>query len=222
MRQLLLILVSFCGVQLVGAEQPIVSTASDTSSTSVPTTSTILADALWNIANSSRVPIGFESVDQPMEPAYRVKPSQALDGFTLTEALNAAVSIDKRYEWRFIDDMVVVRPKTAWTDAADPLNLQVHDLDITSATVGGVLSGLQGLIYDNRVEFGGSAGDTVSLRVESGTVLHVLNQLTKAAEQVMWLADHRRASEPALRLWVRGPRLVRAWAASPIRAQTRR
>lgn len=213
MRQLVLILVSFCGLQLVAAQQPIVSPTSDTSSSSTPTASDILSDVLWRIANSSHVPIGFESVDQPMKSVYRLSSSQAPVGGNLTEALNAAVSVDERYEWRFIDDMVVVRPKTAWTDAADPLNRQVPALEIKSVTVGHVLAGLNRFIYNNRLEFGESGiGDRVSLGVESGSaVLHVLNQLTKTAEKVMWVADYRRSSEPVLRLWVRGPRIVSGW-----------
>jgi len=222
MRQLVLILVWFCGVQLVAAQEPIVSTPSDRSSTATPTASTILADVLWAIAINAHVPIGFESVDQPMKPAYKVHSPQALAGGTLTEALNAAVSVDERYEWRFIDDVVVVRPKTAWTDAADPLNLQVRNLEFTNVPVLGVLLGLQGLIYNNRLEVGESTADPVSLRVGSGTVLDVLNQLTKTAEQVMWLADYRRAGQPSLRLWVRGPRFLTAGALRPIRRGVRR
>lgn len=213
MRQLVLILACLCGLQLVAAQQPIVSPPSDTSSSSTPATSTILADALWRIAVNSRVPIGFESVDEAMKPAYRVDASQALYGGTLTEALNAVLSVDERYEWRVIDDMVVVRPKTACTDPADPLNFQVRNLEFTNVTVGSALFRLQRLINNSGREFDGApAADRFSMRVDSGTVLHVLNQLTKAAENVMWLADHRRGSQPPLKLWVRGPQIMSGWA----------
>ena len=222
MRQLILILVSFCGVQLVAAQGPSVSHPLDTSSGSTPTASTILADTLWRIAVESGVPIGLESVDQPMKPANRIDSVPAFSGGNPTESLNAALSMDRRYEWRFIDDMVVVRPKTGWTDSDDPLNLHVQNLEIASATVGSVLYGLQRLIYSNRLELRQSSGDRVSLNVPSGSVLHVLNQLTKTADGVMWLADYRRGSQPPLKLWVRGPETLRAFAQSPIRRGTRR
>ena len=49
--------------------------------------------------------------------------SRTLDirGATLRQALDAAVAVDRRYEWRSIDGVVVVRPVSAWSDAEHPL-----------------------------------------------------------------------------------------------------
>ncbi|HXG88922.1 MAG TPA: hypothetical protein VNJ02_11340 [Vicinamibacterales bacterium] len=213
MKQLVLILVWFCGVQLVAAQEPIVSPPSDTSSTATPRASTILADVLWAIAINAHVPIGFESVDQPMKPAYKFHSPQPLAGGTLAEALNAAVSVDERYEWRFVDDVVVVRPKTAWTNPADPLNFQVRNLEFTNVTVGSALSRLQRLIYSSGPAYDGAGfADRFSMRVDSGTVLDALNELTKSSAKVMWLAEYSRGSQRPLKLSVRGPQFLSGWA----------
>jgi hypothetical protein len=55
--------------------------------------------------------------------------SRTLDirGVTLRQALDAAVAADRRYEWRYIDGVVVVRPASAWRDAEHPLSRMVSE-----------------------------------------------------------------------------------------------
>jgi hypothetical protein len=48
-------------------------------------------------------------------------------GVTLRQALDAAVGADRRYEWRYIDGVVVVRPASAWRDAEHPLSRMVSE-----------------------------------------------------------------------------------------------
>jgi hypothetical protein len=42
-------------------------------------------------------------------------------GVTLRQALDAAVTADRRYEWHHIDGVVVVRPASSWRDPEHPL-----------------------------------------------------------------------------------------------------
>jgi hypothetical protein len=50
--------------------------------------------------------------------------SRPLDvrGVTLRQALDAAVAADRRYEWYYIDGVVVVRPASSWRDPEHPLS----------------------------------------------------------------------------------------------------
>lgn len=58
--------------------------------------------------------------------------------------------MDGRYEWRKVDDMVVVRPKLAWNDADDPLNRSVRDVQVTDWLKIDVIDALVSFIYTNR------------------------------------------------------------------------
>lgn len=55
--------------------------------------------------------------------------SRPLDirGVTLRHALDAAVTADRRYEWHYIDGVVVVRPASSWRDPAHPLSRMVSE-----------------------------------------------------------------------------------------------
>jgi hypothetical protein len=44
---------------------------------------------------------------------------------TLLEALRTITSFDPRYEWRIVNDMVVVRPSGAWSDETHPLHQRI-------------------------------------------------------------------------------------------------
>jgi hypothetical protein len=48
-------------------------------------------------------------------------PTLDIRGTTLRQALDAVVAKDRRYEWRYIDGVVVVRPASAWRDPGHPL-----------------------------------------------------------------------------------------------------
>jgi hypothetical protein len=91
--------------------------------------------AIASIAARLQVPFGFEEVGALSErvsapflaharsrPLVSVRP-RPLDvrGVTFRQALDAAVSADRRYEWREIDGVLVVRPAGAWRDSTHPL-----------------------------------------------------------------------------------------------------
>jgi hypothetical protein len=103
-------------------------------STQAPGTAFELADdmlggALWRIAVATHTRIGFESVEFVRLPGG-LKGVPAFPISSRDEAVKAAVDADPRYEWRAIDDFVVVRPKSAWNDPADPFNRPVRNLRV--------------------------------------------------------------------------------------------
>jgi len=150
-----------------------------------------LGSALWQIAVATHTRIGFESVEFVRVPGQR-KHVRAFPVSSRDEALNAAVEANPRYEWRAIGDVVVVRPKSAWNDSADPLNRPVRNLRVENAQPHGVLLGLRDFIYTSKfaVPPGGQA-IPVSFDVQSGTVVDALNRLIESADHVLWIASYR-------------------------------
>jgi hypothetical protein len=195
MRHLIVVVVLTCGIQLFSALEPI-------ASSKLPTpqepdgflNAEILADQLWGIAAAAHVRIGFESIEETMMP--RPLRQTAIANTPIADAIDAALAVDDRYEWRAIAGIIVVRPKGAWTDSADPLNRPIRNVQVRSVVPTAVLHGLRDFLYSGRfaVNPALTGADPVSFQVASGTVLDVLNQLVTASDQAMWLAYHRRSA----------------------------
>jgi hypothetical protein len=150
----------------------------------------MLGRALWRIAVATHTRIGFESVEFVRLPGGLTN-VPAFPTSSRDEALKAAVDADPRYEWRAIGDFVVVRPKSAWNDSADPFNRPVRNLRIENAMSNGVLLGLRDFIYTNRFAVVRGQGRPVSFEVQSGTVVDALNRQMESADTVLWIASYR-------------------------------
>jgi hypothetical protein len=183
MRHLIGIVAVCCGLQtIVSAQAP---------GTALELADDVLGGALWRIAVATHTRIGFESVDFVRLPGG-LKDVPALPITSRDEALNAAVDANPRYEWRPLGDFVVVRPKSAWNDSADPFNRAVRNLRVENAMANGVLLGLRDFIYTNRFDVVPRPGGIpVSFEVQSGTVVDVLNRLMESADTVLWIASYR-------------------------------
>jgi hypothetical protein len=170
-----------------------------------------LGGALWRIAVATHTRIGFESVEFVRLSRLRNVPAFPIS--SRDEALKAAVDADPRYEWRNIGDFVVVRPKSAWSDSADPFNRPVRNLRIENAMSNAVLLGLRDFIYTNRFAVPpGPRGIPVSFDVQSGTVVDALNRLMESADNVLWIASYRPNAQLGQRLpsWDLQMRLMNA------------
>ena len=161
-----------------------------------------LAVALWHIAVETHTRIGFQSVEFTRQ-FLSMKSAPTFPVASRDKALRAVVDADPRYEWRVIGDFVVVRPKAAWNDAADPLNRRVNNLRVESTTESGTLSGVRSLVYTGRFEEspGSNGGTPVAFNLPSGNAVDALNQLIQSADDVMWHAAYR----PNARLDQRAP-----------------
>jgi hypothetical protein len=194
MRHVLLLVVVGCSLQAAGAR------GQEPSEQRTVTANDRLAAALWRIATSTNTKIGFEATDHTQIPGL-LERIPALAVSTLEDGLNAAVGEDDRYEWRRIDDVVVVRPKRAWDDPSNPFNRRMRNVQVANAAPIGVLLGLRDFIYT--AKFAVIPKPTtempVSFQVQSGTVVEVLNSLMIAAEQVLWVGSYRPVGHPAER-----------------------
>ena len=149
---------------------------------------TSLAAALWRIAVTTHTRVGFQSTGRARHT--RLETSTDPDLLDVSHAVDAVVREDPRYEWHLVGDTAVVRPREAWTDAADPLNRRVPAAQLTNETTNGVLLRLSNLVFYNQFtpEHYTTLGIPASFQMKAGTVVDALNQLVDQAGQVMWVA----------------------------------
>src|SRR5436853_713976 len=149
---------------------------------------TALAEALWRIAVTTHTRVGFQSIGRARHT--RLKTSTNPDLLNVSQAVDAVVREDPRYEWHLVGDTAVIRPREAWTDPADPLNRRVPAANITNETTNLVFIRLATLIFYNQFtpEYDTTLGIPVSFQMKAGTVVDALNQLTEQAGQAMWVA----------------------------------
>lgn len=164
----------------------------------------ILAGKLWRIATATNTRIGFEATDHVRMPIAITRIPE-LSISTLQASLSAAVGADDRYEWRRVEDFVVVRPKGAWDDPSNPFNRHVRNVHVKYAGPAAVLDGLRDFIYTDRfaIEPRPTPLVLVSFDVRSGNVIDVLNELMVTADYLVWVASYRPIGRPADRfpLW---------------------
>jgi hypothetical protein len=195
MRRVLFLVVAACVLLAVGAQ------GQDPSELRTDTPNDRLAAALWRIATSTNTKIGFEATDHTQIPG-RLERIPALAVSTLEDGLNAAVGADDRYEWRRVDDVVVLRPKRAWNDPSNLFNRRMRNVQVANAASIGVLVGLRDFIYTDKFAVAPPKTTTeipFSFQVQSGSVVDVLNTLMIAADQVLWVGSYRPVGQPAER-----------------------
>jgi hypothetical protein len=197
MRRVLALVIACSVLQVVNTqeqslpEQPLV-TANDR-----------LARTLWRLAVATNTKIGFEATDhvriygssQSMPP---------LSVSNVDDGLNALVAADDRYAWRTVNGVYLVRPKRAWDDPSDPFNRPMRNVQVANESSYSVLIGLRDFIYTNTFAIdpshrGAPAAILVSFTMPSGTVIDALDELMKAADQVMWIGAYRPNGQPAER-----------------------
>lgn len=142
----------------------------------------------WRIASLGRVPLGFEGpVDQqgPHE-------SQRFDltGSTVRQALDLIVQHDPTYRWKTIDDIVVVRPVSAWADRNDILNRSISGIAWDGVTAEEALfkasALLSGPTHANLRPMDAHDNRRLDIRVDAGSTLDVLNAIVRADGGTMW------------------------------------
>lgn len=166
-----------------------------------------LAATLWRIAVATDTHIGFQSlelvnptlgalrdalVSAAREAALSATPQTPVITSSLDTALDAAIALNPRYEWRRVGTFVVVRPRDAWTDVHDPLNQQVRQFHVNRSTDIGMLTGISNLVRTGHyVEHTIGTAVLDPFSVESGSIVDVLNALIASADLPFWQAGYR-------------------------------
>ena len=144
--------------------------------------------AVRDLAFATRVPFGMQVAGAGRGGGHT--PEFTATGRTLREVLETLAATDGRYTWRVVDGMILIRPASAWGDAADPLfalvpAVQLEDVSMTEA-VGKVLTAL-GAADQTYNTFPDSK--TVSLSVGPGPALDLLTALVKAHGALTWTLE---------------------------------
>jgi hypothetical protein len=155
-----------------------------------------LAEALWRIAVATHTRVGFQSIGWTRH--IRLNKSTNPELLDVSHAVDAVVTKDSRYEWHWVGETAVIRPREAWTDPADPLNRRVPPAQLTNETTNLVFLRLSNLILYNQFtpKYDTPLGVPVSFQMKAGTVVDALNQLVEQAGQVMWVAWVRPRDNP--------------------------
>ena len=184
MRHLIGVVALCCGLQVsIGAQDGFVPPSG-------MSPDDIIAAKLWHIAIATHTRIGFEATDHVKLGKLRdVAPFSVS---TLDDALNTA--LDDRYEWGKAGDIIIVRPVGARLDPKNPFNRPIRNVQVQNAWSNGVLFGVRDFIYTNKFAVDERPNGTVpavSLQLQSGTVIDLLNALMTAADQTMWVGAYR-------------------------------
>ena len=155
-----------------------------------------LAYALWRIAVTTHTRVGFQSIGRTQ--FIHVNKSANPELLDVSHAVDAVVTEDPRYEWHWVGETAVIRPREAWTDPADPLNRRVPAAQLTNETTNHVLLRLTNLIFYKQftLDHNPIPGVPVSFQMKAGTVVDALNQLAEQSDQVMWVAWARPRDNP--------------------------
>lgn len=159
--------------------------------------------ALSSLANEYGVPIGLEVANERGEP----KISLDFEGRPLREILDAIIAQDHRYEWKLIDGVINVFPKTARDLVLkDLLETRVRHFTIDKGTgrfdIGvriteipevrakleraGISYGAGGFI--SNADFA-EAGPEFALDVSGLTLREILNRIVATSETRYWIVN---------------------------------
>jgi hypothetical protein len=161
------------------------------------------------IAQSARIPIGFEEIAGSTTPfdggLSRIPMSERTEliGLTVGDALDALVSADPRYRWSEQHGVILIRPVQAWADPDHFLDQPVGGFHVNHSSASDVMR----TIYERlgvQIAYaeGGLLGNTPSgqrdierpltFDVPSGTVTDALNSLVRAHQGAGWMVHYAR------------------------------
>jgi hypothetical protein len=133
---------------------------------------------------ASGVPIVFE-----IDPEHsRTAQDFSVVNHTARETLDAFVQLNPSYLWRELDDVVVVRPQSAWVNADHPFNRRGVTVAWTNVTARDVLDNVVVLLVGPRARHDWGTRDplTFSVSVQGGSLLEVLMKAAKARGDLVW------------------------------------
>jgi hypothetical protein len=138
------------------------------------------------IGIAADVPIGYEPDPDDVRPARfdRRSTRAQIAAATLHQALDAAVALDRRYEWREMDGVYVFRTSAAWRDPQNLLNRSVGRVRWTGVNEESATDRFWSLLYPSgnctQPRDGRSRAAAFDINVENGTLLDVLNAVARA------------------------------------------
>lgn len=196
----------------------------------LPSNTSALDESLRSIARASGVLIGFETVLDTDEGFTRTEYGWSPRGQTVGKALDDLIALHPAYEWRNVNGVIHVRPKTAFSDPNHFLNRSAGRIELKDALPLHATFEAHRIfvpdcevrhkIYtDQRDEFletlPPAERQTLTLSFKGGTAIQFLDAVIKAHGSLYWNVTYR---VPPERLHDATPRYeyaIFAFAAGP-------
>jgi hypothetical protein len=167
-----------------------------------PTATRMHAKGMTRLAASLGVPAGFEEVDALREHVSKPFPlpdggietippqefTVPVAGLTLRQALDAYVAADRRYEWRDMDGVVVMRPVASWARADHPLAAPASAVRLRDARISEAFDALLHAVESAKrpptLPFGDE--QRISVDFAGGDILHLVNAIVRGYGRLSW------------------------------------
>lgn len=144
------------------------------------------SSAARDLAAATGVPFGMQATPGP-SPERWSAPEFTATGRTLREVLEILAATDRRYSWRVLDGMIVIRPISSWSDSSDPLFALVPAVHLEEVTMTeAVRKVVLGLGAPDQTYSTFPDSKTVSLSAGPGSALDLLTALVKAHGTLTW------------------------------------
>lgn len=141
------------------------------------------------IARTTGVPAGLEVArDRSTALGNRTD----IRGSSLRDALDQLRACDAAYEWRVVNGVIVMRPKSSWSSTDHLLNRPVPEFTLADAGLRQAVAEVHRLwfrdaVYDPSIPEPSTI--RLSVRLAHATVLDVLNAIAKQGGGLMWIVE---------------------------------
>jgi hypothetical protein len=152
--------------------------------------------AIDQLARKANVLVGFENTPDCQPSGRSLKAgatSEILTGMSARQAFDHLMTLMPMYAWKEMNGVVVVRPKAAWDNPRDLLNLPTNPFDATNARVDDVLHVLLHAVtpsvfipHEDVPRPQGPINRPVAVVFSGGTMLDALNAIARAHGGIGW------------------------------------
>jgi hypothetical protein len=186
------------------------------------------AKGITHVASLLGIPSGFEEVGAFREyvskpfprPEHGISSEPAAQellvpvaGLTFRQALDAYVAVDRRYEWREMDGVVVMRPVESWGRGDHLLGGPAGPAHLRDARISQAFDALRSAVDASRrwpaLPFGDE--ERISVEFAGGTVLELVNAIVRANGRLSWSLTSEEGLFPLERsttVWIVEPELT--------------
>jgi hypothetical protein len=148
------------------------------------------------VARQANVLVGFENTPDCWLGPMAVKAgavSEILTGMSARQAFDHLMTLMPMYSWKEMEGVAVVRPRAAWDDPTDVLNLPAASFSAIDTPVNDALHmALQAVIppvfypHHDVPHFGRPIDVAVTVAFPGGTMLEALNAIVRAHQSAHW------------------------------------
>lgn len=158
----------------------------------------VTVHALGSLSRAAHVPIGFESL--PAAPPNG-RSEVVVTGLTVREALDSIVALDTRYEWRLMEDVIVIRPSGAWEQPENPLHAAEPAVRLGPTSARKAFAVVVTLLGTRQDVFSFSDTTPLVLDTAAGSILDLLNAIVRSHGELVWYFHHAAPGEPGAALF---------------------